>query len=41
LLLELVDDPDPGRAQRATPAMLSMTKIEVAELLRAADQIPA
>ncbi|MCA1655293.1 MAG: VOC family protein [Pseudonocardiaceae bacterium] len=40
VLLELVDDPDPGRAQRATQAMLGMGKIEVAELLRAADQVP-
>jgi predicted 3-demethylubiquinone-9 3-methyltransferase (glyoxalase superfamily) len=41
VLLDLVDDPDPGRAQRATQAMLSMGKIEIAELLQAADQIPA
>lgn len=38
MLLELVDDPDPGRAQRATQAMLGMGKIEIAELLQAADQ---
>jgi len=36
-LWELVNDPDPGRAQRATQAMMSMKKIEVAELERAAD----
>jgi predicted 3-demethylubiquinone-9 3-methyltransferase (glyoxalase superfamily) len=41
VLLDLVDDPDPGRAQRATQAMLSMSKIEITELLQAADQIPA
>ena len=41
VLLELIDDPDPGRAQRATQAMLAMGKIEIAELLRAADQVPA
>ena len=40
-LLELVDDPDPGRAQRAIQAMLGMGKIEIAELRRAADQVPA
>lgn len=38
-LLELVDDPDPGRAQRATQAMMGMSKIEIAELRRAADQV--
>ncbi|MBV9161106.1 MAG: VOC family protein [Pseudonocardiales bacterium] len=41
VLLELVNDPDAGRAQRATQAMLNMGKIEITELLRAADQIPA
>jgi predicted 3-demethylubiquinone-9 3-methyltransferase (glyoxalase superfamily) len=41
VLLELVNDSDPGRAQRAFQAMLSMGKIEIAELLRAADQPPA
>jgi predicted 3-demethylubiquinone-9 3-methyltransferase (glyoxalase superfamily) len=35
-LIELVSDPDPGRAQRATEAMLKMGKIEIAELERAA-----
>jgi predicted 3-demethylubiquinone-9 3-methyltransferase (glyoxalase superfamily) len=39
VLLDLIEDPDPGRAQRATQAMLSMSKIEIADLLRAADQI--
>ena len=36
-LNELLDDPDRGRARRATDAMLRMHKIEVAELERAAD----
>jgi len=39
-LLELVDDPDPGRAQRAIQAMMGMSKIEIVELRRAADQVP-
>lgn len=39
LLLELIEDPDPDRAQRATQAMLGMSKIEIAELLQAADQV--
>jgi predicted 3-demethylubiquinone-9 3-methyltransferase (glyoxalase superfamily) len=34
---ELVNDPDPERARRAMEAMLTMGKIEVAELERAAD----
>lgn len=41
VLLELVSDPDPGRAQRATQAMYGMRKIDIAELRRAADQVPA
>jgi predicted 3-demethylubiquinone-9 3-methyltransferase (glyoxalase superfamily) len=36
-LMELIGDPDPGRAQRAMQAMLQMQKIDVAELERAAD----
>ncbi|HEY6797689.1 MAG TPA: VOC family protein [Kineosporiaceae bacterium] len=36
-LRELLDDPDPERARRAMDAMLTMGKIEVAELERAAD----
>ncbi len=36
-LNRLVDDPDPERARRAMEAMLQMGKIEVDELLRAAD----
>ena len=35
-LLELITDPDPDRAERATAAMLRMTKIEIDELERAA-----
>ncbi len=35
---ELLGDPDPGRAQRATQAMLAMSKIDLAEMRRAADQ---
>jgi predicted 3-demethylubiquinone-9 3-methyltransferase (glyoxalase superfamily) len=35
-LLELVADPDAGKAQRATAAMLKMKKIGITELERAA-----
>jgi len=38
---ELIDDPDAGRAHRAMQAMLRMGKLEIAELERAADGIPA
>ncbi len=41
VLLDLVGDPDPGRAQRATQAMLGMRKLVVAELEAAADAVPA
>jgi predicted 3-demethylubiquinone-9 3-methyltransferase (glyoxalase superfamily) len=41
VLFELVEDPDPGRAQRAFQAMMTMKKIDIAELQRAADQLPA
>jgi predicted 3-demethylubiquinone-9 3-methyltransferase (glyoxalase superfamily) len=37
VLYELVTDPDPERAQRAMQAMLGMSKLDVAELERAAD----
>jgi predicted 3-demethylubiquinone-9 3-methyltransferase (glyoxalase superfamily) len=37
VLPELMNDPDPGRAGRAAQAMMSMGKIEIAELRRAAD----
>ena len=40
-LFELVGDPDPGRSQRATRAMLRMNRIVIAELERAADAVPA
>jgi predicted 3-demethylubiquinone-9 3-methyltransferase (glyoxalase superfamily) len=40
-LFELVGDADPGRAQRATQAMLAMKKIDIAGLERAADTVPA
>ncbi|WP_329388916.1 VOC family protein [Streptomyces sp. NBC_01351] len=35
--VDLVSDPDPGRAARATAAMLKMKKLDVAEMRRAAD----
>jgi predicted 3-demethylubiquinone-9 3-methyltransferase (glyoxalase superfamily) len=34
---EFFGDPDPGRAERAMKAMLSMSKIDIAEIRRAAD----
>ncbi len=36
-LHELIGDPDPERSQRAMKAMLGMSKIDIAELQRAAD----
>ncbi len=36
-LIELLNDPDPGRAQRAMQAMLQMTKIDIRSLEAAAD----
>ncbi|MEA5457372.1 VOC family protein [Sinomonas sp. JGH33] len=36
-LMELLKDPDPGRAQRAMAAMLTMRKIVIADLEAAAD----
>ena len=38
---ELFTDPDPGRAQRAFQAMMRMTKLDIGELRRAADSVPA
>ncbi len=35
-LVELLRDPDPGRARRATAAMMTMRKINIAELEQAA-----
>ena len=40
-LLELVADPDAARANRAMQAMLGMKRIDIAELERAADAVPA
>ncbi len=37
-LTELITDPDPGRARRATEAMFGMKKIDIAAMRRAADQ---
>jgi predicted 3-demethylubiquinone-9 3-methyltransferase (glyoxalase superfamily) len=36
-LFELLQDPDPGRSRRATQAMLTMAKLDVAALEQAAD----
>lgn len=36
-LMELISDPDPGRASRAMGAMLQMRKIDIAAIERAAD----
>ena len=38
-LIRLTGDSDPGRAQRATQAMLGMRRIDVAEVRRAADGV--
>lgn len=35
--IDLVTDPDPGRAARATAAMMKMKKLDAAEMRRAAD----
>jgi predicted 3-demethylubiquinone-9 3-methyltransferase (glyoxalase superfamily) len=40
-LIALLNDADPGRAQRATQAMLQMRRIDIAEIKRAADGVPA
>jgi predicted 3-demethylubiquinone-9 3-methyltransferase (glyoxalase superfamily) len=40
-LMSLLSDPDPGRAGRATEAMMQMRRIDVAEIKRAADSVPA
>jgi len=40
-LFTLLNDPDPGRAQRAAQAMLGMRRIDIAEIRRAADSVPA
>ena len=36
-LFELLNDPDPGRSRRAMQAMMTMTRLNIAELERAAD----
>jgi len=36
-LVQLLADPDPGRAQRAMQAMMSQGKIDIAEVRKAAD----
>ena len=38
---QMLNDPDPERAQRAMRAMLGMSKIDIAALHRAADGVPA
>jgi predicted 3-demethylubiquinone-9 3-methyltransferase (glyoxalase superfamily) len=38
---EFFGDPDPGRAERAMKAMLGMSKIDIAEIRRAADGVSA
>jgi predicted 3-demethylubiquinone-9 3-methyltransferase (glyoxalase superfamily) len=40
-LEELLSDPDREKSQRVMQAMLSMKKIEIDELERAADAVPA
>ena len=40
-MMSLLNDPDPQRAQRATQAMLQMRRIDVDEVRRAADSVPA
>jgi hypothetical protein len=37
--MELLADPDPGRATRARDAMLAMSRIEIAALEAAADAV--
>ncbi|TAL15858.1 MAG: VOC family protein [Frankiales bacterium] len=39
-LVDLLDDPDPDRAARATEAMLAMKKLDIAALRAAADGVP-
>jgi len=40
-LIELQQDPDPARRQRAVEAMLRMKRLVIADLERAADAVPA
>jgi len=37
-LITLIQDPDPGRSQRAMAAMMTMKKIDIAAMQAAADQ---
>ena len=41
MLPNLIQDPDPERAQRAFQAMLGMKRLDIAALVRAADGLPA
>ncbi|CAN5617631.1 VOC family protein [soil metagenome] len=38
---DVLNDPDPQRGQRAMQAMLGMRKLDIAEMRRAADGVPA
>ena len=38
VLIELMNDPDPGKSRRVTEAMLQMTKIDIAKLKRAYEE---
>jgi predicted 3-demethylubiquinone-9 3-methyltransferase (glyoxalase superfamily) len=40
-LMELTSDPDPARAQRALQSMFQQRRIDIAEIRRAADSVPA
>jgi predicted 3-demethylubiquinone-9 3-methyltransferase (glyoxalase superfamily) len=40
-LPRLLQDPDPGRAQRAGEALMQMKRIDMGAILRAADSVPA
>ena len=40
-LMSLLSDPDPGRARRATEAMMQMRRIDIDGIRRAADSVPA
>ena len=40
-LMALLNDPDRGRAQRAGEALMIMRRIDVGEIRRAADRVPA
>jgi predicted 3-demethylubiquinone-9 3-methyltransferase (glyoxalase superfamily) len=40
-MMALLQDPDPGRAQRATAAMMQMKRLDIGEIRRAADSVPA